>query len=89
MKFGKNLTKIVEWEQYYIDYVFLKGIIKDIILGKQESEKTFVIDLEKEWNKYKNFLDGKIKFLLEKEQVYKEDMMEVVKLNEFITPVLI
>lgn len=84
MKFGKNLTKIVEWEQYYIDYVFLKGIIKDIILGKQESEKTFVIDLEKEWNKYKNFLDGKIKFLLEKEQVYKEDMMEVVKLNEFI-----
>lgn len=84
MKFGKDSSRIVEWDKYYINYIFLKAIIKDIILGKQASEKVFVTELEKEWNKYKNFLDEKIKFLLEKENVAKEDMMEVVRLNEFI-----
>ena len=84
MKFGKNLNKILEWDNYYINYNFLKEIIKDIIKHKQGSEKEFVIELEKEWIKYKNFLDEQIKFLLEKETVVKEDMMEVVKLNDFI-----
>ena len=84
MKFGKNLEKIIEWESYYIDYNFLKQIIKDIIKNKQGSEKEFVIELEKQWIKYKNFLDNKIKFLLDKTNVIKEDMLEVVKLNDFI-----
>ena len=65
MYFSEYLKEniILEWEDKYINYLHLKNLIDNIIEKKHNSETIFGKELDKNWNKYYNFINELFKNL--------------------------
>jgi len=76
---------MIDWKEYYIDYGKLKEYINNIKNNKPDSEKIFSKELDKYWLNYYNFIDKKITETVEIENVDKSILVDIFKINEFVT----
>jgi len=73
-----------KWNENYVKYDILKSVISDISSRKPFAEKIFTNTLEKEWNRYCEFVDEKIKVISVLEDPQKEEIIEILEINQFV-----
>ena len=76
---------MIDWKEYYIDYGKLKEYINNIKNNKPDSEKFFSKELDKYWLNYYNFINQKITETVEIENVDKSILIDIFRINEFVT----
>ena len=82
-----NNDEIVErWSENYGNFVNLQNILNDIATKKPLAEKIFTTTLEKEWNKYLNFVRNEIDNIANAsaDELEKEKIVEILEVNRFV-----
>ena len=82
-----NNEEIVErWSENYGNFVNLQNILNDIATKKPLAEKIFTTTLEKEWNKYLDFVRKEIDNIAftSANELEKENIVEILEVNRFV-----
>ena len=78
-----SLNQKPDWQEKYIDYELLKAWVNAIKADKINAEEAFIDVLEKEWIKYRDFINDFIK-KLDNETLCKDHLSDILEMNSFM-----